>query len=143
MRIAAQPRLYDAETDFPVLRGSACSRCGRVCFPPLEIGCEVCGADDARLVAAPLMAVGIAFALAEVHAGPGENATPFTVVEVVLDDGPLVRAMVHPESLPVQIGDRVVARWSVIARPGDGPEAIDEVVEPAFEVATVPNEPDA
>ncbi|OBG47678.1 hypothetical protein A5669_05010 [Mycolicibacterium fortuitum] len=49
-------------------------------------------------------------------------------MEVVLDGGPLIRAMAHPDSPPPRIGDRVAARWWVIDVDAQG----DEVVEPAF-----------
>lgn len=130
-RTAAQPGLYDVSSDTPILCGAKCSHCGRVYFPPLGIGCEICGAAGDQLLPTPLRAAGVAFAVAEVSLSPGRTRAPFTVVEVALDEGPLIRSIVHPQSPTVGIGDRVIARWSVLERDADG----RDVVEPAFEIA--------
>ncbi|OXR40181.1 hypothetical protein B7C42_07763 [Nocardia cerradoensis] len=129
MRVAAQPRLYDARPEEPLLSGVECGACGRVYFPPIGLGCEVCGAD--ALVPASLPAVGVVHAVARVYA-PASGTAPFTMVEVLLDGGPLIRAIVHGESREPEIGDRVAARWQV-TEPGDTGE---QVVEPAFDVVT-------
>lgn len=131
MRTASQPRLYDATPDTPVLNGVVCTHCDRVYFPPMGIGCEICGATDAQLASRALETVGTVFAMADVHISTGDTPTPFTVAEIVLDAGPLIRTMIHPESAPLQIGDRVRGRWHVVDRGADGAD----IVEPAFEVA--------
>ncbi len=131
MRVAANPRLYDPTADDPVLNGTECRHCTRVQFPPLGLGCETCGATEAELSPKQLGTDGVVFAVAEVHLSPDHTPTPFTVVEVVLDDGPLIRAMAHPESADIQIGDRVRGRWRVIEHDAAGAD----VVEPAFEAS--------
>ncbi|WP_431968748.1 hypothetical protein [Nocardia sp. bgisy134] len=75
----------------------------------------------------PLPSDGVVFAVADVTMN-SQGAAPFTVVEVALDAGPLIRAVAHPESPAVRIGDRVSARWHVV---GHG-DAGSELVEPAF-----------
>jgi uncharacterized protein len=124
MRVATHPTLYDPAADVPVLRGTQCTHCSRVYFPPMGIGCEICGADAEKLAPKSLACNGIVFAVAEVHLAPA----PFTVVEIVLDDGPLIRGIVHPDSVLPQIGDPVSARWNVVDRDAEG----SEVVEPGF-----------
>lgn len=128
MRIAANPRLYDPSPDDPVLTGAECGHCRRVYFPPLGIGCEMCGAPADQLRPEALAAEGVVHAVAEVFVSPGKTPTPFTVAEVVLEAGPLIRAVVHQDSPEVRIGDRVVGRWSVVERRDDG----GELVEPRF-----------
>ena len=131
MRVAVHPRLYDPLPEDPVLSGVECGHCGRVYFPPVGIGCEICGATAEQLAPKPLAAAGIVFAVAEVYLGPRDTKTPFTIAEIALDGGPLIRAMVHPESASVRIGDRVCGRWNVVDHDAEG----SEVVEPAFVVA--------
>jgi uncharacterized protein len=112
-----------------VLNGVECAQCGRVYFPPVGIGCEICGAPADRLQPTALAAAGIVHAVAEVHLSPAKIETPFTIAEIVLDGGPLIRAMVHPDVTDgLKIGDRVSARWNVIGHDDQGAD----VVEPAF-----------
>ena len=132
MRIAAAPRLYDPAPEDPILLGNECLACGRVYFPPLGIGCESCGAGEDKLAPTPLTTAGVVHSLAEVHSAPPPTKTPFTIAEIILDGGPLIRAMVHPESVAVRIGDRVSARWNVVKANDEGAD----VVEPAFVVST-------
>lgn len=139
MRTAAHSRLYDAMPDTPILNGVVCVRCGQVYFPPLGIGCEICGAPEDQLAARPLGTAGVVFALADVHLSRGDTPTPFAIAEIVLDDGPLIRAMIHPESAPVRIGDRVRGRWNVRGHDANG----TQVAEPAFEHAMPPAGADA
>jgi uncharacterized protein len=126
MRVAIHPTLYDPAADDPALRGVQCTHCLRIYFPPMGIGCEICGAPVEQFVPKSLKGNGIVFAVAEVHLAQA----PFTVVEIVLEDGPLIRGIVHPDSVRPQIGDRVSARWNVVDHDGEG----SEVVEPGFVV---------
>lgn len=128
MRTAANPRLYDADSDVPVLYGAECGHCGRVYFPPIGIGCEMCGAAGDSLNPTVLATSGTVYALAEVHLHHGSPPAPLTIAEIVLDAGPLVRAMVHPDAGGLQIGSRVVGSWYVT----DVSESGTETVEPAF-----------
>jgi hypothetical protein len=130
VRVAAHPRLYDPLPDVPVLNGTRCARCGRVYFPPIGVGCEICGAPAEDLLPTTVAATGAIHALAQVHLHPGAPETPFTIAEIALDAGPLIRAMVHPESPPLSIGVPVTARWSTVGVDDAGAA----IVEPAFAV---------
>jgi uncharacterized protein len=142
VRTASHPRLYDPLAELPVLNGTQCQHCGRLYFPSMGIGCEICGAPADQLLPKPLPTIGTVHALAQVHVHYGPEPTPFTIAEIVLDAGPLIRAMIHPASDPLDIGDRVSARWHVTGL-DDGGNAI---VEPAFAPegqATTTTPPDA
>lgn len=128
MRIAAQPTLYDPTPEEPLLLANTCQQCDRFFYPPMTIGCEVCGADESELREVITPARGHVFAIADAFMAMNATPTPFTIADVVLDAGPLVRVMVHLEAGPLQIGDRVSARWRVVRTDTDG----NEVVEPGF-----------
>jgi hypothetical protein len=130
VRTAAHPRLYDPSPDVPVLNGTQCTRCKRVYFPPIGVGCEICGALAEDLLPTAIAVTGTIHALAEVHLHHGAPETPFTVAEIALDAGPLIRAMVHPESAPLSIGVPVAARWNIVGVDDAGAT----IVEPAFGV---------
>jgi hypothetical protein len=132
MRVPAQPGLYGVDRDEPVLRGSRCAACGRVSYPALAIGCDVCGASEDRLEPADLAATGVVHSFATVHLHRGEPAAPFSVAEVRLDDGPLIRGMVSAATPALRAGARVAATWAVTKVDDDG----NDVVEPAFVEAT-------
>lgn len=128
MRVPAQPDLYGANTDAPILIGSRCGACGRVSFPRLSIGCDSCGAPEDRLERSELTATGVVHSVATVHLHQGKPEAPFSVAEIRLDDGPLIRGMVAPEASGLRVGDRVSGAWQVILVDDQG----NEVVEPAF-----------
>lgn len=130
MRVAAHPRLYDPLHDVPVLNGTRCARCGRAYFPPIGVGCEICGAPAEDLLPTKVAGTGTIHAVAQVHLHHGAAETPFTVAEIALDAGPLIRAMVHPESPPLSIGIPVTARWITVGVDDAGAA----IVEPAFTV---------
>lgn len=91
-----------------VLHGTRCPACGRVATPPEPYGCERCGALVDSLEPLELPASGVVHATATVHRHHRpEPATPFTVVEVVLDGGPALKGVLVAGSDPVAIGDRV------------------------------------
>jgi hypothetical protein len=123
-RTPAHPGLYDVAAEPPILNGTKCSECGRVYFPPLGIGCEACGAPAEHLLPVPVAAGGIVHSLAQVHLHRGQPPAPFTIAEIQLDGGPLIRGTLGPDS----VGDPVSATWVVTATQDDGAE----VVEPAF-----------
>jgi uncharacterized OB-fold protein len=127
-RTPAQLGLYDVQADPPILNGTTCSECGRVYFPPLGIGCEVCGAAAECLLPIPVEARGTVHSLAQVHLHRGQPAAPFTIAEIRLDDGPLIRATLGGDADRVAIGDSVSAVWAVTGIKDDGAE----IVEPAF-----------
>jgi uncharacterized protein len=128
VRLPVQPGLYDADTDVPILNASRCATCGRVSFPPLSIGCDICGASEARLEAIHLPAVGEVHSFATVHVQHGQPIEPFTVAEIALDGGPLIRAMVAQSSPALSVGDRVSGAWAVAKTDDAG----NDLVEPVF-----------
>ena len=91
-----------------ILNGTRCPGCGRVATPPEPYGCEQCGALVDTLEPVELAASGTVHGTATVHRHhKPEPATPFTVVEVVLDGGPALKGVLAAGSEPVAIGDRV------------------------------------
>jgi uncharacterized protein len=80
-------------SDDVILHGGGCE-CGFVFFPMQTYGCEVCGRHGASLQPRSLKGRGvlIASALVRIHADK-TRPTPFTIVEVALDDGPTVRTL--------------------------------------------------
>lgn len=127
MRTAVHPGLYDVAADHPTLSGTRCAECGRVYFPPLAIGCEACGAPEQQLRPIPVAAHGTIHSLAEVHLHQGKSPVPFTITEIQLDDGPLIRALLARDEHQARIGDTVSAVWAVT----EGQDG-DELVEPVF-----------
>jgi uncharacterized protein len=102
------------------LRATRCGSCGLVAAPPEPIGCERCGAPAASLVATDIEAVGTVTAVAVVHhhARP-EPPTPFVVVEVALDAGPVVRSMLRGAAAPgPELGQRVTGSFDAEGRYG-------------------------
>src|SRR6185295_15064475 len=92
-----------------VLDASRCPRCGLLAVPPEPIGCERCGTPAVELAATTVSSAGavIGHAVVHEHARP-EPPTPFVVVEVRLDDGPVVRSLLRGAgSGGVGLGDRV------------------------------------
>ncbi len=106
----------------PQLQGVRCVACGTVAFPPQHYGCEQCG--SAELAVVPLAADGavIASSVVHIHAQPFPPV-PFTVAEVRLDAGPVVRALLNGAS-----GDPFGQRVHGVIRDGAaGPEFQFEV----------------
>ena len=91
------------------LAASRCPQCGLLAVPPEPFGCERCGAPAAPLSAASVSSAGVVVGHAVVHehARP-EPPTPFVVVEVRLDDGPVLRSLLRGAGPgDVDLGDRV------------------------------------
>jgi uncharacterized OB-fold protein len=128
MRVPAHPGLYEVEAEVPSLIGTRCSACGRVYFPPLPVGCEVCGASEDRLDTAALEARGVIYSLARVYVHQGAPEAPFTIAEIQLDGGPLIRGTLSADAGELEIGQPVSAVWAVTRTDASG----DEIVEPAF-----------
>ena len=86
----------DAVPDRPALVGGRCV-CGYVFFPMQTYGCEKCGryGDDLKKVSLSGRGRLLAFARVHLHARPYPKV-PFTVVVVVLDDGPVIKALLDP-----------------------------------------------
>lgn len=114
-RRPAVPGLYDLDAgDPPPLLGRRCEDCGYLFFPPHAFGCEVCGALPERIETVRLAGVGVVRSLAVVHRHGGSTIeAPFTVGEIALDGGPMVRAvLIGPGQFA--IGDRVRSvLWTV------------------------------
>jgi uncharacterized OB-fold protein len=113
-----KPALYQAqgsaaEPDHPALLGGACA-CGYVFFPLQSYGCEQCGGQDLR----PMILSGagrlLASARVHLHAGKGREA-PFTVGEIRLDDGPIVRTLIEADPDGLQPGARMVTVLEPVA----------------------------
>lgn len=129
-RVAADSGLYDPDASSPVLTGSRCGECDSIFFPPLAIGCEVCGHEGIESI--PIAAAGTLYSVATVHRHSGKGIeAPFTVAEIALDDGPLIRALLAEPAEREAIGRRVKAVWTVLRTD----EAGNEVVEPRFAFA--------
>ncbi|TDD92134.1 hypothetical protein E1293_01055 [Actinomadura darangshiensis] len=94
----------------PDLRGTSCTACGHRAFPAQDLGCERCGAHGGALRPAALSGTGTVGAAATVHRhdGPG-IAAGFTALAVVLDDGPLVHALLAADAGRPRPGTRVAA----------------------------------
>ncbi len=88
--------------------GTRCG-CGRVAVPPEPYGCDVCGALPATLAAIEVELVGVVRGVATVHRHHRpEPKTPFTVVEMALDAGPVLKGVLDAESPAPTIGGRIV-----------------------------------
>lgn len=101
-----QQQAQSATRTLDVSCGS-CRRCTAVVWPAQPFGCERCGAhgDDLDVVDVP--AQGTAHSFATVHTHP-TLPVPFTVIEVLLEAGMLIRAVCDTEDVPA-IGDPVRA----------------------------------
>ncbi|MFM0055162.1 hypothetical protein PQR64_06025 [Paraburkholderia phytofirmans] len=110
------PTLYsetgtDALPDAPALRAVR-SPDGHIGFPPQRYGCQVSGSSGDALQDVLLTGRGRLRAIATVHlhAQP-VPAVPFTVVEVALDDGPVVRGLLSEnQPLPLEHGTELITR---------------------------------
>ncbi len=101
-----------------------CLACGFVFHPFQSYGCERCGEDGPSLVSRVIAGRGRveATALVQRHADPA-RPTPFLVVEVALDEGPVVRGLAdRPDAL--RAGDRTRA---VLVRVPAGDGQRDEI----------------
>jgi hypothetical protein len=91
------------------LSGRTCRRCELLTIPGEPYACERCGAPHDEHVDTECDSAGRIRAIAVVHRhARKEPATPFTIVEVELDAGPVIRAQLtgsQPES--ASIGNRV------------------------------------
>lgn len=86
-------------------------------------------------MAVPIRAAGVLHSVATVHLyGGSDIAAPFSLAEVRLDDGPLIRVTMAEVVGLEAIGRRVAARWAVLGCERSG----DEVVEPRFVLGDEP-----
>jgi uncharacterized OB-fold protein len=125
VRNAAQPGLYDAQADDPVLTGVRCASCGHTAFPPHALGCQSCGATEDSLALVPLSARGFVHSYAQVQHQPTGGAR-YTVLEIALADGPLIRAIAADDIAP-PIGSPVRAIWRITSVDDEGIETVEPV----------------
>lgn len=126
-----RPQLYDSAASEPVLLGTQCISCRTSFFPPIGLGCEVCGAPADDLIGRKMRATGVLHSLATVHHHTSDDIrTPFTVAEIQLDSGPLVRALMCRTVDTTWIGYRVHAVWVRVSEDGSG----QPLLEPRFEL---------
>src|SRR5215472_16462688 len=131
--VPAQPGLYSASGNLPLLNGGRCRRCGYVFFPPQQYGCESCGAppEELETVALPGRGKLNSFATVHLHQGKGIEA-PFTVGVILLDDGPAIRSILtNRTGEGLKAGDGMSA--TMVSQGND--EQGREVVELRFEKA--------
>lgn len=129
MTSAVHTGLYDPNAASPQLNASRCENCGTVAFPAMQIGCEVCGATDDQLAAITIAASGVLHSVATVHLHSGKDIeAPFTMAEIKLDDGPLIRATLLEHTEVGAIGQRVMAVWFDVGTDDDG----NDLIEPRF-----------
>ncbi|GAA5232528.1 hypothetical protein FOZ76_00570 [Verticiella sediminum] len=108
MSTLKHPTLYAAQAESApgaraVLLAVRCT-CGHVAFPPQAYGCERCGRDGDALTIGRLDGAGRLLASARVHLHAADYPkAPFTVVEVALDDGPVVRALLAGDGGDVRL----------------------------------------
>ena len=95
----------------------------------MTVGCEVCGAPEDQLANTPIAAAGTVHSVATVHLHRGKDIeAPFTMAEVKLDDGPLIRATLLEVVEFDAIGRRVEAQWVQTHTDDEGAA----IVEPRF-----------
>lgn len=116
---------YSGPSGEPLLRGMRCSRCGMDAFPAQSYGCVRCGATGDRLESHDLATQGTLLSFAVVRTHP-THAVPFTMGEIQLDAGPIVRAQLSDDTR-LEIGCRVVA----VASGGDEDRHLEFAEEPA------------
>jgi uncharacterized OB-fold protein len=126
---AVDPNLYDPAAPEPALRGTRCARCDTVFFPPLRWGCEVCGGSGDGLTEESVPTGGVLRSFAVVHLSMHpEVAAPYTIGEIQLDAGPVIRAlMTSPDGQGLVIDQRVRAVWHTRKQ-----DAGVDVIEPRF-----------
>lgn len=103
----------------PGLVGGRCA-CGHTFIPMQNYGCEVCGRASEDLKPVLLGGRGRLKSFAEVRRHQfAFPATPFTLVVIELDDGPIVRALLESPTDPdLVIGDVMVT--TVVSAPDLG-----------------------
>jgi uncharacterized OB-fold protein len=91
------------------LSGRTCKQCELLTIPGEPFACERCGALRVEHVDTECDSTGRVRAIAVVHRhARKEPATPFTVVEVELDAGPVIRTQLVGSHLELaSIGSRV------------------------------------
>jgi len=91
-----------------VLHAMKCVTCGVVLFPPQRFGCVSCGAAPEQLRPIAIPAMGRIHSFAVVHRHPS-HPTPYTIAEIELATGLLVRGLVA-EGTPLHRALRVAGK---------------------------------
>ena len=91
--------LGDVSQIRPVLKGMVCRSCQRISIPVQTYGCEGCGEVGKGLQLKDLEPVGelLSYALVSKHHDKSITA-PFTMAEIRLKDGPVIRAALEKDS---------------------------------------------
>ncbi len=100
--------LWSEEAGGTVLHAMKCAACAMVLFPPQRFGCVACGAAPGQLRPTAVPAVGRVHAFAVVHRHQS-HSTPYTIAEIELDAGLLVRGLVE-DGTPLRAGLRVAGK---------------------------------
>jgi uncharacterized protein len=113
---SAEPALYSVDdAGTPTLFGAR-DTAGNISFPFQTYGSESNGDHGSDLSRVELCGIGTVTATATVFRHASDTiATPFTVASVVLDEGPMIRAVLADGSSGAQRGDKVRATTSEIA----------------------------
>jgi uncharacterized OB-fold protein len=83
-----------ATSSSALIHGVHCRRCGRVAVPMQGFGCEQCGASGTDLADTVLDGRGRVLAAVVVHEHPQPDvSTPAVIGSVLLDEGPVLRAL--------------------------------------------------
>lgn len=113
---SAEPALYEVDDEgVPTLYAMTDST-GYVTYPFQHLGSQKTGEFGDQVSRTKLRGTGTVTALATVnfHQNP-EIEVPYVVASIVLDEGPMVRAVVAPGTEP-SIGTRVRATTTRVAR---------------------------
>ena len=105
IRVLMAAKMFRVEDGKVIIMGTECSQCQHRWFPPVSFGCERCGAYGDDLHARDLSSTGQIYAFTTV---PERDGGMYTLAQVVLDDGPAIRAIIsEPGPEKLAIGDRV------------------------------------
>jgi len=100
-----RPEIFRVEDGKVIIMGTECSQCKHRWFPPLNFGCERCGSHGDDLHPVDLSSTGHIYSFTTV---PESDGGMFTLAQVVLDNGPAIRALISdPSADQLDIGDRV------------------------------------
>ena len=143
-RVPRQNGLFEVSGEkmpFPLLIGRQCNICGFKMFPPQDYGCEQCGGMPDDLASEKFPGKGWLKSFAQLHnISTPSGGFPLVVGEVVLDDGPLIQAIIACEDTAnLCIGMKV--RGFLIESEKSGNELT--TVDYYFKIDRGENEPDA
>ena len=128
-----QPTLYEAGVgDAVTLLGWSCAECGAVTVASGQYGCASCGAEPDRLERRTLTGRGHLRAFVTVHQQlvPG-RAAPYVFGSVVLDEGPVIGAILKvSEESSLRLGMAVAARGVAYRAEGEPEPKIECQFEP-------------